>query len=67
MSFSKRANDLEHARHADVAKRDGREGASAKGRHAQEAAFKQDNAEAFASMNRWVEENGLLLEKHRQF
>lgn len=32
-----------------------------------EQQFKRDNAEAFASMNVWVEEHGLPLEKYRQF
>jgi len=32
-----------------------------------ERAFKQENAEGFASMNAWVEQNGLPLEKLRQF
>lgn len=29
--------------------------------------WRRDNAEAVASSNRWVEENGLPLERHRQF
>ena len=29
--------------------------------------FKRENAEAFASLNAWVEENGLPLARHRQF
>ena len=29
--------------------------------------FKLENGEAFASMNAWVEEHGLPLEKYRQF
>jgi len=32
-----------------------------------ERLFKMENAEAFASMNAWVEEHGLPLEKYRQF
>ena len=32
-----------------------------------ERLFKLENAEAFASMNAWVEEHGLPLEKYRQF
>ncbi|PIO96633.1 post-segregation antitoxin CcdA [Pleomorphomonas carboxyditropha] len=29
--------------------------------------WRRDNAAALASSNRWVEENGLPLERHRQF
>lgn len=29
--------------------------------------WRRDNAEAIASSSRWVEENGLPLERHRQF
>lgn len=32
-----------------------------------EQKFKRDNAEGFASMNNWVEEHGLPLDKYRQF
>ncbi|UVC10612.1 type II toxin-antitoxin system CcdA family antitoxin [Rhizobium sp. TH2] len=32
-----------------------------------ERLFKRENAKAFASMNAWVEEHGLPLEKYRQF
>lgn len=35
--------------------------------HDREAAFKRENAEAFASMNAWVEQKSLPLEKYRQF
>lgn len=32
-----------------------------------ERTFKLENADAFASANAWVEENGLPLAKYRQF
>ena len=34
---------------------------------AKAAAWKRENAEALRSSNRWVEENGLPLEKYRPF
>lgn len=34
---------------------------------ARAAQWRRDNAEAVASSNRWVEESGLPLARHRQF
>jgi antitoxin CcdA len=36
-------------------------------REEEERLFKIENAEAFASLNAWVEEHGLPLAKYRQF
>lgn len=42
-------------------------GIEAEVRKAREAQWKTENAEAIASWNRYIEENGLPLAKYRQF
>lgn len=67
MSQSKKMTDSEQA--GEVSRRRHRDRAApspAQLRH-QEQQFKRENAEAFASMNAWVEEHGLPLEQYRQF
>ena len=62
MSFSKqtKSSDSAERENADQAR-------LSENAHDREAAFKRENAEAFASMNAWVEQHGLPLEKYRQF
>lgn len=67
MSNAKRATENESTEQTSLSRRADRLNETSEERQERERLFKLENAEAFASMNAWVEEHGLPLAKYRQF
>lgn len=67
MSRIEKAGELAEIRSAAERLRAERAATTPEDRAEKERLFKLENAEAFASMNAWVDEHGLPLARYRQF
>ena len=67
MSHIEKTGELAEIRTATEHLRSERAATTPEQRAEKERLFKLENAEAFASMNAWVDEHGLPLARYRQF